>query len=57
MTKKDYVAIAKALQRAGAHQNIQVFTVLAELERDLCAIFLADNPAFDEVKFLKACQP
>ena len=50
MTKKDYIAIARIVQQ---------FPSLAIPPRfldQLAAYFAADNPRFDELQFLEACQ-
>lgn len=47
-TKKDYVAIAKA---------IKVSADIPELVVALCVYFRDDNPNFDAVKFIDACDP
>ena len=59
MTKKDYVAIAKAIQTARDSWDVPN----AQGERNgigyaaeaLCPVFKADNDCFDRDRFLRAC--
>lgn len=60
MTRKDYIAIAAAIQRARSASNYRE-TQEAMLEMHTgCAHSIADalaldNPRFDRERFLKAC--
>ncbi len=50
MTKKDYIAIAEALQTIKPRTYLLFVTA-----RNLATYFEKDNPRFDREKFLKAC--
>lgn len=52
MTRKDYVAIAKAIEeQAELHDDVVVHAVADAIAN----VFSADNPRFDRGKFLTAC--
>ncbi len=50
MTRKDYVAIARAIALVRGDCD-----GLVPLVEELCAIFKADNPRFDKDRFISAC--
>ena len=65
MTKKDYKAIAKAINnhrtgelndedevKVGIYRATMFVDTFIE---DLCNIFLKDNPRFDKARFVAAC--
>lgn len=47
MTKKDYIAIAKAMRLA---------RTVKEVVDELCVVFKHDNPNFDPQRFKEACK-
>jgi len=51
MSKKHYEAIASLIKKRSP-QNHWSFNMLV---RDLCETFKAENPRFNESKFIKAC--
>ena len=56
MTRKDFVAIAKAISGADKDLVISNSDELKEgIVGRLCVIFKAGNPLFQEEKFRKAC--
>lgn len=58
MTRKDYVLIANILKRVGDidGRTIQPASwTIYTVARELSVVLLADNPNFDQEKFLKAC--
>ena len=50
MTKKDFEAIAKVIQRHGIKEKNPLFVW------DLMDLFKESNPLFNPVKFLEACR-
>ena len=57
MSKKDYVAIAKIIKAARKFDgDVDCTPEIDYISTELAAFFRADNPAFDEVRFLKACR-
>lgn len=57
MSRKDYEAVARILrgERRDAQQE-ETRLVVERIARDFAALFGADNPHFDEVRFLAACE-
>lgn len=63
MTKKHYISIAAAIRNrlaGGVDYPASYRATRAALIRDmvvldLCPIFKADNPAFDQRRFIEAC--
>lgn len=56
MSRKDYVAIAKAIKYQIEQTNSEAAHGMAErIACDLCAILRRDNSAFDSPRFLAAC--
>lgn len=55
MTKKDYIAIARAISVSERPNTSETRDSIDELAKRLCSIFAADNPRFDRARFLKAC--
>ena len=60
MTRKDYVAIAEAIreewaawEEAGPNSDTGKWAC-ADVAVKLCEVFAADNPRFDEERFLEA---
>lgn len=51
MTKKDYIAIADALNK-NLDDNLEPELYLEWFIRDLCDYFKEDNPNFDKDKFI-----
>jgi len=51
MSRKHYESIARLIKKRSP-KNHWSFNVLV---RDLCETFKADNPRFNESKFIKAC--
>ena len=49
MTKKDYIAVARILQRYNGKMPPEEFTRLLD---DFCGYFRADNPRFDAERFV-----
>ena len=47
MTKKDYIAIAKIINKFGKIEHMLLLK--------MCEYFKKDNPNFDEDKFIEAC--
>ena len=47
MTKKDYIAIAKIINKFGKVEHMLLLK--------MCEYFKKDNPNFDEDKFIEAC--
>ena len=47
MTKKDYIAIAKIINKFGRVEHMLLLK--------MCEYFKKDNPNFDEDKFIEAC--
>lgn len=61
MTKKDYIAIARAFNaRFDMAQHIQGtanrVTHYEEIATSLADVFAVDNPRFDRQRFLNACR-
>jgi hypothetical protein len=56
MSKKDYVRIAKVMQAARKFTDGKIKPEMDYIETELAALFREDNPAFDAVRFLKACR-
>ena len=54
MTKKDYVAIAGAIDLATVSYDHEIVVKISLVER-LSSIFKEDNPRFDAERFMKAC--
>ena len=56
-SKKHYVAVAELFKAAAAHNrsDTMALDVLDGIARGLGRIYQADNAAFDEDRFLKAC--
>ena len=54
MTKKDYVAIAGAIDLATVSYDHEIVVKISLVER-LSSIFKEDNPLFDAERFMKAC--
>ncbi len=54
MTKKDYIAIAKAIDSLDELDGSTISRV--DLIMKLSDYFKLDNPRFDEGKFVEACQ-
>lgn len=56
MTRKDYIAAAKAIQNAISNDDIsaQSLSVAMAIAHDLADIFAQDNPRFDRIRFLCA---
>jgi hypothetical protein len=52
MTRKDFVAIAKILNKIRPHAPTGMF---AELVRDFANILKGTNPEFDRERFVAAC--
>jgi hypothetical protein len=60
MSKKDYIEIARILKEA--NQSLQAFSqrttsgqmVVNDITRELCELFLKDNPNFDPERFRAA---
>jgi len=59
MTKKNYVAIAEIIKKEVIRNGngINELTAIRRIVYDLCGYFRADNPLFQETKFLSACFP
>ncbi len=59
MTRKDYVAIARAISdQRNAYQpnwDPNLFRALNDVSRELANILQADNARFDRARFLAAC--
>ena len=55
MTRKDHIAIAKAIKAQREHAVAKQELTLDRLSEDLCGYLSDDNPAFDSARFLKAC--
>ena len=59
MTKKDYEKFARMMQRLRKEEMYDAlnFAVVrcSDIEGELAAIFLADNPRFDAERFYTAC--
>jgi len=59
MSRKDYVAVAKAVRKVWAYhvewQHPQVSEAVRDLASELADVFQADNSRFDRAKFLDAC--
>ena len=56
MSKKDYIRIAKVMQAVRKFIGGRIQPQMDYVETELATIFREDNPAFDEVRFLKACR-
>ena len=52
MTKKDYINIAKVISNNSISGGRMV---RYDFIKELCLIFEEDNPNFDKVKFINAC--
>jgi len=56
MSKKDYVAVARAVDRNIEDEgNDDAYKASCRLAERLADVFAADNPRFDRAKFLAAC--
>jgi hypothetical protein len=59
MTKKDYIAIARALnvQLVGwtIAESPDAAKIVAGIADEISDLFAADNPRFDRARFLQAC--
>ena len=61
MTRKDYIEAAKRIaefEKTNAKGNVHHWKVLEQrkiMAKFMCEFFTADNPRFDEKRFLKAC--
>lgn len=55
MSKKDYSAIAETIRQQIDNHPDSHRIPLEVLAKNLCRIFLADNPRFDSRRFLSAC--
>ena len=61
MTKKDFIIVAAAIEhevygwRQVIGQKGEAIEALRSLAKEMCERFAADNPRFDETKFLTAC--
>ena len=54
MTKKDYVAIADAIDRTTVSRDHEIVFKVSLIDA-LVSIFRRDNPRFDTDRFIKAC--
>ena len=54
MTKKDYINIAKVISNNSISGGRMV---RYDFIKELCLNFEEDNPNFDKVKFMNACDP
>ena len=54
MTRKDYVAIAKAINSALWHHECDPATVVM-VAGELSTVLHKDNPLFDDKRFMEAC--
>ena len=56
MTRKDYVAIAEAIDLSWRHNlDLKPEYAVKEVTCRIADVMDADNPRFDREKFLKAC--
>ena len=59
MTKKDYEKFAAMMQRLRRQERYDATNSIvvrcSDIEGELAAIFLADNPRFDAKRFYSAC--
>ena len=57
MTRKDYVAIARAIYqtRQDRHDGVATMTLESVAER-IATVMEVDNPRFDRERFIKACE-
>ena len=57
MTRKDYVLIAKAITNARYYDASPLYALgINRAVIELAVVLKAENPRFDEAKFLSACQ-
>ena len=59
MTKRDYIVIARAISECKQDENLPLIAqevMRIRLIDSIAAALIADNPRFDMVRFLKACQ-
>lgn len=52
LTRKHFQAIADCIKQAQTRDD---HAVALQIALNLCAVFKAENPAFDRQKFLTAC--
>jgi hypothetical protein len=52
MSRKDYIMIAAILNSISKSMDPKVFDLTVV---KFCEMFKADNPAFDHVRFIRAC--
>lgn len=52
LTRKHFQAIADCIKQAQARDD---HAIALQIALNLCAVFKAENPAFDRVRFLAAC--
>ena len=58
MSKRDYVAIAKAIKDSivePAQRSLTHYTACADVADRIADVCAADNPRFDRKRFLDAC--
>ena len=59
MTKKDYIAIARAVSSTTkdylGKTDVDPQAMMADLTWELADVMQADNPKFDRARFLAAC--
>ena len=57
MTKKDYIKIAKAINKRwrDKHNEREEYAVISSIIKELGKVFKADNPRFNSEKFRNAC--
>ena len=55
MTRKDYIAIAEAINWSWSTQPLTSRPGIAHAARAIAGTLLTDNPRFDPVKFEAAC--
>lgn len=52
LTRKHFQAIADCIRQAQARDD---HAIALQIALNLCAVFKAENPAFDRERFLAAC--
>jgi hypothetical protein len=55
MTRKDYELIADVFNDHNARYSRRTSAISDELARDMADALATTNPAFDRVRFLRAC--
>lgn len=57
MSRKDYVAVAEAIERTkdDSHDVLDSYSVLKIAAQRVADVFAQDNPRFNRTRFMTAC--